>query len=296
MRPVNLIPLEERRGERGPTRTGPVPYLVVGALVAVLAGVTALVLTGNQISDRKAELAKVEQEDAVASARAKKLAAYTQFRTMREQRVQTVTSLADSRFDWERVMRELSLVLPHDVWLTSLDASAAPGAEGGGSSSSSGGGGLSGSIKGPSLSISGCATGHDAVAGFVGALKEIDGVTRVGVESSELSTQKEGSGSSGSGSSGGSGGGSGGSSDCRTRNFIAEFKMVVAFDAAPVPQVAAGGSGAAPASATEQAKSTSSETSSSSSSGSSTSSSAGSSSSSSSAGSASPSTSLGAGG
>ena len=30
----------------------------------------------------------------------------------------TVTSLADSRFDWERVMRELSLVLPADVWLT----------------------------------------------------------------------------------------------------------------------------------------------------------------------------------
>lgn len=295
MRPVNLIPPEERRGEHGPTRTGPVPYLVVGALVAVLAGVTALVLTGNQISDRKAELAKIEQEDVVAGARAKKLAAYTQFRTMREQRVQTVTSLADSRFDWERVMRELSLVLPHDVWLTSLDASAAPGAEGGGSSGGSGGS-LTGSIKGPSLSISGCATGHDAVAGFVGALKEIDGVTRVGVESSELSTQKEGSGSSGSGSSGGSGGGSGGSSDCRTRSFIAEFKMVVAFDAAPVPQIAAGGSGAAPASATEQAKSTSSETASSSSGGSSSSSSAGSSSSSSSAGSSTPSTSLGAGG
>ena len=32
--------------------------------------------------------------------------------TVREQRVATVTSLADSRFDWERVMRELALVLP----------------------------------------------------------------------------------------------------------------------------------------------------------------------------------------
>ena len=45
MRPVNLIPPEQRRGEQAPLRTGPLPYIVVGALVAVLVGVTALVLT-----------------------------------------------------------------------------------------------------------------------------------------------------------------------------------------------------------------------------------------------------------
>jgi Tfp pilus assembly protein PilN len=254
MRPVNLIPPEERRGEHGPMRTGPVPYLLVGALVAVLAGVTALVLIGNQIADRKSEVATLEREDAVATARAQRLAAYTQFRGMREKRVQTVTSLADSRFDWERVMRELALVLPNDVWLTSLDASAAPGS--GGGSGGSGGGGLSGSIKGPSLTISGCATGHEAVAGFVTALKEIDGVTRVGVESSDLGS----GGGGGGGSEGGSGGGSGGG--CQTRDSIATFDMVVAFDAAPVPQLES--EGEAPASAPEQAETASSETSSSS--------------------------------
>jgi Tfp pilus assembly protein PilN len=248
MRPVNLIPREERRGEHGPMRTGPLPYLLLGALVAVLAGVTALVLTGNQVADRKSEVAKLEREDAVASARAKRLAAYTQFRALRERRVQTVTSLADSRFDWERVMRELALVLPHDVWLTSLDAAATPGGNGGG------GGSLGGSIAGPSLTISGCATGHDAVAGFVTALKDIDGVTRVGVESSELAGEKEGAGSAAE-----SGGKSGGG-DCRTRSFIASFNMVVAFDAAPVPQTEAAGE-AAPASAPEEAKTASGETS-----------------------------------
>ncbi len=255
MRPVNLIPPEERRGEHAPMRTGPVPYLLVGALVAVLAGVTALVVTGNQIAERKSEAAKLEREDAVAGARAERLAAYTQFRTLREQRVQTVTSLADSRFDWERVMRELTLVLPHDVWLVSLDASASAGAETGGSSGGSGGGGLSGSIAGPSLTISGCATGHDAVAGFVTALKEIDGVTRVGVESSELGEKETAVSSAEVGAATGSSGG-----DCRTRKFIAKFDLVVAFDAAPVPQTASAG-GAAPASATEQASTASSETS-----------------------------------
>jgi len=187
--------------------------------------VTMLVLTNNKVSDRKSELAQVKSEDAAAQARAESLASYTQFAALHEERVQTIASLADSRFDWERVMRELTLILPHSVWLTSLDASA-----GGESGSDSGGGSLSGSIAGPSLSISGCAAGQDSVANFVTALKDIDGVTRVGVESSELAGEEEGAGSAGGSESEG-----GSSSDCRTRKFIAEFNLVVAFDAAPVP-------------------------------------------------------------
>lgn len=226
MRPVNLIPAEDRRGDSAPLRTGPVAYIVLGALVLALAGVTMLVLTNNKISDRKGELAQVQSEDAAAQARAESLASYTQFAALHEQRLQTIASLADSRFDWERVMRELTLILPHSVWLTELEASAG----GENSSGGSGGGSLSGSIAGPSLSISGCAAGQDSVANFVTALKDIDGVTRVGVESSELAGEDEGAGSAGGSESEG-----GSSGDCRTRKFIAEFNLVVAFDAAPVP-------------------------------------------------------------
>jgi Tfp pilus assembly protein PilN len=246
MRPVNLIPAEERRDAHGPMRTGPVPYLLVGALVAALIGVTALVLTSNQISDREAEVARLEREDAAASARAERLAAYTQFRTLHEQRVATVTSLADSRFDWERVMRELSLILPENVWLVSLDATASPDASTGGSGEgASSGSNLRSSAPGPALELSGCASGQEAVAGFVTALKDIDGVTRVGVQSSELSHQAEGAGASGGGGSGGE--------DCRTRDFIARFEIVAAFDAAPVPLSATEGEAptAPPAEATE---------------------------------------------
>lgn len=221
MRPVNLIPPEERHGPHAPLRSGPVAYIVVGALVAALVAVTALVLTNNQIADRKSEVAQLKSEDAAAAAEAQRLVAYTQFQALHEQRLMTIASLADSRFDWERVMRELALILPQDVWLVSLDATASGG------SGSSGGGGLGGSIAGPALHISGCAKGQEGVAGFVTALKDIDGVTRVGVESSELSGEKEGAGSTS--------GGEGGSSDCRTRDFIAMFSLTVAFDAAPVP-------------------------------------------------------------
>lgn len=216
MRPINLIPIDDRRDGRGPTRTGVLPYLLVAALVGLLVGVTALVLVGNQISDSKAEVTQLKREDAAATARAERLAVYTQFRTLQEQRLETVTSLADSRFDWERVMSELSLILPHDVRLVSLDATASPDVNGGGE-----GGGLRSSVAGPALEMTGCASGQDGVAGFVTALKDIDGVTRVGVQSSELSDQALS--------------GSSGSEDCRTRGFIAKFEIVVAFDAAPVP-------------------------------------------------------------
>jgi Tfp pilus assembly protein PilN len=246
MRPVNLIPVEERRGEHAPMRSGPLVYIVIGALVAALAGVTALVLTGNEIADSKAEVTQLRQEDAAVKARAQKLAAYTQFRALRDQRVATVTSLADSRFDWERVMRELSLVLPPDVWLTNLTATSAPGVSAGsgssGGESESSASGMRGSIAGPAIEMAGCANGQDGVAGFVTALKDIDGVTRVGVQSSAL--PETGSGAGAGAEEDGSG--AGGSTDCRTRGFIAEFQIVVAFDAAPIPAGASGAEEAAP--------------------------------------------------
>ena len=228
MRPINLIPPEERRGTHAPMRTGPMPYLLVGALALALVGVALLVLAGNQVTEREAEVAQLEREDAAAKARAEELSAFTQFRSLQEQRAQTISSLADSRFDWERVMRELSLILPEDAWLVSLNASASPTAATGGEGSG-GGGSLRPSVPGPALEIEGCAAGQEAVAGFVTDLKDIDGVTRVGVESSELGEETGSASGSGEASS------QGGNTDCQTRNFIAKFSLVVAFDAAPVP-------------------------------------------------------------
>jgi Tfp pilus assembly protein PilN len=221
MRPVNLIPAEERRGQNAPLRTGPVAYILLGGLIALLGAVTLVVLTNNQIADRKGELAQVKREDTAVTAQAQRLVAYTQYQLLSEQRATTVKSLADSRFDWERVMHELSLVLPGDVWLTALTASASPETA---ASGEGGAGSLRGAVAGPALQMSGCATGQKGVAGFVSALKDMDGVTRVGVESSALPPTGTAAGT-----------GEGGGSNCRTRNFIAEFSIVVAFDAAPVP-------------------------------------------------------------
>jgi Tfp pilus assembly protein PilN len=233
MRPVNLIPVEDRSGERKPMRGGPLAYIVVGALAIAVLGVAVLAVTDNKISDSKAEIAKLNGQMAATEARAESLSAYTQFHQLRQQRVSTVTSLADSRFDWQRVMRELALVLPGNVWLTNLTGTASPGVTVEGSTSTS----LRESVSGPALEMTGCANSQDAVAGFVQALKEIDGVTRVGVQSSALGGAAEGA-SSGSASSA--------SGTCQTHSFIAQFQLVVAFDAAPVVATSSEGEAVTP--------------------------------------------------
>lgn len=207
MRAVNLIPHDLRRGDHAALRTGPLAYIVVGALVLALIGVTLLVLAGNEVAEKKSEVKTLQREDALAKARAESLAPYVQFQAAAEQRVQTITSLANSRFDWPRVMRELGLVLPSDVTLTNLDASASLGEGGGGGEAASG-------VLGPSLELEGCTSSQDAVATFITALKDIDGVTRVGLESSVAEE-----------------GGSGSGEGCEGKT---QFDLVVAFDAAPL--------------------------------------------------------------
>jgi Tfp pilus assembly protein PilN len=207
-------------------RGGPLAYIVLGALVAVLAGVTVLVITNNQISDRKAEVTQLKAETAAIESQTAKLAAYTQFHNLRAQRVVTVTNLAHSRFDWERIMRELSLVLPDNVWLTNLTGTVSPSVQVDGSAGIA----LRASVPGPALEMVGCAPSQDAVAEFVSVLKDIDGVTRVGMQSSKLPAGAEAGASAESDSASADGG-------CQTRKFIALFQIVVAFDAAPVPTV-----------------------------------------------------------
>lgn len=243
MRPVNLIPSEERRDTRAPTRSGPLAYIVVGALVALLAGVTLLVFTDNQISDREAEVTTLKAENSAAEAQAARLDAYTQFHNVRNQRVITVTNLANSRFDWERVVNELSLILPDNVWLTNLTGTVSPGIAVAGSA----GVALRSSIPGPALEMVGCANGQDAVADFVSDLKDIDGVTRVGVEYSKLGTAGESAATGATEPSSESASG-----NCQTRDFIAQFQLVVAFDAAPAPTATSAVTAVAPTSTTPE--------------------------------------------
>ncbi len=244
MRPVNLIPAEERPGGRKPLRSGPLAYIVVGALAGAVIAITLLVVTNDKVSDRKAEVAQLQSEQTSVQAKAQALSPYTQFANVREQRIETVTNLANSRFDWEKVLGELAIVMPADVQITSLSGSAGAG------TNSSGGGGIAmrNEIAGPALELFGCAPNQAAVAEFIEAVKDIDGVTRVGVPTSTIG----GDGGAGEGESAASCGG----------EDSAQFQMVAGFDAAPVPtEEGEGAPEPAPAPETTSSESSSSESS-----------------------------------
>jgi hypothetical protein len=205
MRPINLIPDDQRRRLSGATRTGPLAYIIVGALGVLLIGVVMLVSLSNQISDREGEAETLEARKTAIAAKADALAPYVSFQNLARQRIGAVTELANSRFDWERVIRELSLTLPPTVFILKIDASVSGSAEG----ASEGG------VAGTSFVADGCAVGQDGTAEFVAGLRQIDGVTRVGLA---ISAYGEAASSAGEG--------------CPNDDEV-QFTVTVAFDEAP---------------------------------------------------------------
>ncbi len=213
MRPVNLIPPEDRRGDKAPLRSGPLSYIVVGALAVVLLGVYLMVSTFNGIAEKKGQVAQLEADLEASTSEAERLSPFAEFATLRVQREATIASLAQSRFDWERVMRELALIIPEDVTLTTLNGSAYANAAGSAAAEP---------IAAPNMAISGCAASHEAVARFVAALEDIDGVTRVGLSRTEAAAISSASQT--------------GDSACGDANT---FDLTIAFDSASVSADAA---------------------------------------------------------
>lgn len=217
MRAVNLIPAEARKGAGGAAgRSGGAAYVLLGALAVLVVLMGLWVGTGRQVDSRKGELADVQRQAVAAQAKADKLQSYTAFAQLREQRVQTVTSLAGSRFDWSHALREVSRVVPKDTWLTSLAGTVTPGVqvEGAGGATSS----LRSAVAAPAVEVTGCTTSQDAVATMMSRMRLIDGVQRVSLAASEKADQ----------AGGGGGGGQGG--DCRSgSDRRPQFSLVVFF-------------------------------------------------------------------
>jgi Tfp pilus assembly protein PilN len=256
MRAVNLLPAELRPGGAGAGRSGGAVYGVLAVLGVLVIALAAYVLTANSVTRHRADLARASQEAALAQREAAALKPYRDFAALSRSRVQTVASLAASRFDWERTLRELSRVLPDDVWLTSLTATVAPGVTFDGASSSSNTGSLRGAVQAPALELLGCTTSQADVSRVMARLRLMHGVQRVALSASEKAdtagaggagATSTAGGSSASGTAGASG------SDCRNGSSrFPQFQLVVFFR--PLPGAAgqgAGGSGSpAPVSTT----------------------------------------------
>jgi len=212
MRAVNLIPAEQRSGQpvgAGRSQGGAYAVLVLIAGLAIMA--YAYGSADHQIASSRAQAASIAAQAQRAQAAAERLAPYTSFIALREQRTQTVRALVDSRFDWAHVLHEFGRVLPAQASITSLSGTIGSGTGSSASTSSSATSSSATSSSAASstavasstppgsvatFTLAGCATSQSAVALTLERLRLIDGVKEVTLQSSTK-------GSSGGGTTGG---------------------------------------------------------------------------------------------
>jgi Tfp pilus assembly protein PilN len=124
VRAINLLPKDDTR--RGPQRTQwivLVPVVVAVLLTAVLSA--AFLSASGKVNDKQAELSQLQDElHAIPTPDAAKVKSQTALAADKQARVTALSAALSRRVAWDRVFRELSLVLPDDVWLATISAKA----------------------------------------------------------------------------------------------------------------------------------------------------------------------------
>jgi Tfp pilus assembly protein PilN len=180
MRAVNLIPTDQQRGAGGAAgKSGGGAYILLGALALIVVLAASFVVAGKSVTDKKTKLADLTQQATAAEAKSASLTSYTRFQSIRAKRVDTVSQLVASRFDWAHALSEVSRVLPENAWLTLLTATTSPSVNVGSASSS-----LRSALLAPAIQLQGCTTSQASVAKLIARLRLIDGVQRVSLEDS----------------------------------------------------------------------------------------------------------------
>jgi Tfp pilus assembly protein PilN len=189
MKAVNLLP-EKHRPRQSTGGQGRGGYVVLGVLGAVLVGVLVYVMTLNSINDSKSQIKEATAEAAKLNEEANSLGPYGDFANIKAERVKSVMSLAQGRFDYERLVRELADVLPPDVWLVNAAASTTGDPSSTGTTTPTPPAGASGAaatpapVSGPTLKLEGCARDQSQVAVTLVRLRELQGATDVSLDHS----------------------------------------------------------------------------------------------------------------
>ncbi len=179
MRAVNLLPRDAQKTVRKES----LPVLVgacSGVLVAAVLGAMFMMGSGK-IAAQQRKLDDLNRRyNALPPAPAGPSAAQEALAGQQSARVSALSTALGSRVAWDRVFRELSLVLPDDVWLTTLTAKS-PISPVTNAATSSGGAPSQFTLLGRTYS-------HDGVARLLSRLQVVPDLTNVQLQSSTRST------------------------------------------------------------------------------------------------------------
>ena len=190
MRAVNLLPGGEEQGRKVP----PLPVLAgcVGAvLVSALLAVMFLSASAG-VAKKQRALEQIQAEYAAMPAPAPASPVVAELPQQRQTRVTALATVLGQRVAWDRLLREVSQVVPSDVWLVTLTAlapsispaSATPAA---------------GAEPEKSFSLIGCTYSQDSVARFLARLSIVPDLMNMTLGRSESSGDSSGGGGGGAG-------------------------------------------------------------------------------------------------
>jgi Tfp pilus assembly protein PilN len=182
MRAVNLLPRDTSQASRLPST----PVLVgicAGVLVTAVLGADFMMQSGKVTKEQQALDSLKARVAALPPAPAGPTTAQTELAGEHSARVSALSSALTNRVAWDRVFREFSLVLPDDVWLTTLTAKApvSPSATAASAAPAGAGGAPT------EFTIGGYTYSHDGVARLLSRLQVIPDLQNVTLVSSTLS-------------------------------------------------------------------------------------------------------------
>jgi Tfp pilus assembly protein PilN len=120
MRAVNLLPREVKRSR---TKLSVVGQLAIVAPFVVAALIAAgFLLASAKVNDKKTALDDARARLAALPVPKPAIQPNAQLSLQRDQRITALASALQGRIGWDRLLRDLSAVLPSDVWLTKLSA------------------------------------------------------------------------------------------------------------------------------------------------------------------------------
>jgi Tfp pilus assembly protein PilN len=187
VRAVNLLPRDH--SQKGGNLPG-APVLAgvcAGVLVAAVIGADFMMQSGKVTKEQRALDALQAKVDALPAAPSGPSAGQTQLAGEHSARVAALSAAMATRVAWDRVFRELSLILPGDVWLTNLTAHApvSPTAAPGTAAPAAGSPATQFSIQGRTYS-------HDGVARLLSRLQIVPDLQNVTLVSSTMSDPDKG--------------------------------------------------------------------------------------------------------
>ncbi len=191
MRAVNLLPNDVAARRARKSLSPAALVAVVGAAVVVTGLSAGFIHARSAVDGKQAELEAARVQLAVTPKPPRKAeAADNQLAAERAPRAEALGSAYSKRVAWDRVLRRFALVLPDDVWLTALNATA-PGASGSAAAAT----GSSGSTPPPTagapttgaptgFTITGHAYSHEGVARLLSRLDLLPDLTNVQLQTS----------------------------------------------------------------------------------------------------------------